>query len=1583
LATQSELDALIERSVPREDARRLKLFADSLFSREPRDASAFPSAAERLAIARAAWELFEIRTSPMCVRVQSGREGITVVDAVMRDCPFIIDSLLEYFRSLDAAVRRMLHPVIRVARERAGRVTSIEQANALERGESLVHVELELVVEPERIAEIQREIESILSEVRFATDDYQAMTERALAICAEIASQRELVEVREFLRWLADGGYVFLGYCRFTAEAPDGARALVADPGSELGVLRGETIDRFGPARSYEAIAPPVSAYVFEGPPLLVAKTRAESHVHRRRPMDSITVRRTAADGSVAGFDHFIGLFTSKAYGQEAQRVPILRAKLQAVLDTEKAPPGSHDYKEIVAAFNSFPKDELFRASIKDLRQQLRLVLDVQSADDVRLHILSDTRHGEVVVLVVMPRDAFSAEVRLRIQEALARRLGGTVVYYYLALGEGYTARLHFCFAAPPVTAAAIRELEIEVPRLARSWEAQLRDELHERFGATGGNDIWMRWRPAFPADYKAHTGIERAIDDISQIEALAAAGRDYHVAVVTSAEANAAQSEIRILGRGESPMLSDLMPTLQNFGINVLAEDAHEFAPVVGGQPARAFVAAFRVDGQDRRPLANLKGAGLLAGAITAVRDGCAEDDALNAIVLTAGLNWRETALLRAYLAVAYQMRLAPARPTLRRVLLAYPDLARLLVELFTARLDPDDEPPAERIAALRAAYLDRVAAIENITEDRVARILLSMVEGTVRTNYFRDASNPSRYIALKFASGRIMGLPGAAPLYEIHVHCPGMEGCHLRAGRIARGGIRVSDRPDDYRTEILGLMKTQSIKNAIIVPVGAKGGFIVKARRGQTSGPAQVAAAYETLINAVLDLTSNVVNGAIADPPRVKVLDEDGAYLVVAADKGTATMSDTANAIAQQHGFWLGDAFASGGRHGYDHKRMGITARGAWESAKRHLREMGRGPLSGQPVVMVGIGDMSGDVFGNMLVQSNHLKLVAAFDHRHIFIDPNPDPIPSHAERKRLFELPQSQWSHYNPSLISTGGGLYRRGQKRIELSAKARTVLGCGDAALDSEALVGAILRAPVELLFNGGIGTFVRASDESDDQVADHANDACRISAAELRASVVVEGGNLGFTQRARIEYALAGGRINTDAIDNSAGVDTSDHEVNLKILMQPAVARGELQLDERNRLLFDCTGEVAARVLRDNRDQVLSLSLEQVRSRALLTDFRDQIKALEERGALLAHEDTVPNREALRDRRARYSGLTRPELAVLVAHSKIDLVHQLEATPLLDDPYLIERYLRPYFPPATQERFARDLPSHGLRRELVATQVVNALIDLMGSTFVPALIRDFGCDVRDAVWAWLAAVDIVGVLDRAEHIKGQAPAISTDAELNAMLAVERCARLATQWVLANGDRTSDVGAVVGRYRPGFVRLTAEFEPVLASTERERFERRYRELRAAISEGDLAHELARLDLSAHMLSVVGLALSRGADLGLAAQAYFGLAERIDFATLEAAADTVASDDRWERRAARELHGDISAARAALAAAVLSTARDGVASATHALLQARAAAIRDVDRLTAEFRMLATPSLSALEVTVRALTRLAQRA
>ncbi|MGH7906291.1 MAG: NAD-glutamate dehydrogenase domain-containing protein, partial [Candidatus Binataceae bacterium] len=1218
---------------------------------------------ERLQIAESAFEFFYRRTTEIKLRVASGLDGdgVTIVQSAMPDCPFIIDSVLEYFRQIGAPIRMLLHPVFTVARDESGRLSSFEQGRDDERRESLFHAEIEQAATPEERDGIARELERALEEVRLATGDFERMTARALAIREETSTNRELTEMRDFLRWLVYGGFVFLGYRRYRVPHSNGEAVIQADTASALGIMRAAANHtRFLTPWPVKLLDESQQRLMFEGSPLIISKTRNQSRVHRRRAMDDITIRRVGPDGEIA-FDRFLGLFTSKAYSEEAQHIPVLRAKLGKLLEAARATPGSHDFKEIVSAFNSFPKEELFRATVDELRNQLNLVLDLRSESAVRLSLNADPERGHVIALVLVPRERFSAEVRMRIQAALSESLGGPLVYYYLALGDSYTARLHFCFSAPAPKPALGPVLEREIARLARGWRDRLHDELIDRFGARRGAQLARRWSNAFSADYQAGAGIERAIADIETIERMLERGGGAEVSLAAGDQTGVA--ELRMYELDEAPLLSNLMPVLQNFGLQVISEAAHEFQPGLDTQRGRQpFAQVFRVAGIRRETFEN-GGAALIADALKAVISGLAEDDPLNGLTVSAGLSSREVTLLRAYMAAAFQMRLAPARPALYRVVLLHPELARMLVDLFAARLNPDRETDPAAIDKLHAIYLDQLGVVDNIAEDRIARTLLSLIDATVRTNYF--CTPPAAYVALKFESGKIPSLGDVAPFYEIHVNSPRMEGCHLRAGRIARGGIRYSDRPDDYRTEILDLMKTQTVKNAIIVPIGSKGGFVVKARLSGAPTHQDVVEAYQALINAMLDLTDNLSDGRVVRPARVKVLDNDGAYLVVAADKGTAAFSDIANGIAQRRGFWLGDAFASGGEHGYDHKALGITARGAWESAKWHLREMGRDLKSGAPITMVGIGDMSGDVFGNGLLQSENVKLEAAFDHRHIFIDPNPDPAISFAERRRLFDLPNSKWSDYDPALISRGGGVFKRGQKRISLSPEARAALGCDEEALDSDSLIRAILRADVDMLYNGGIGTYVRATSETDMQAGDHANDNCRITAGELRARIVVEGGNLGLTQKARIEYALAGGRINTDAIDNSAGVDTSDHEVNLKILLQPAMVSGGLRLEDRNRRLAECADEVAERVLQDNRDQVLSLSLEQIRSRTTAEIYREHFVAIEQRGLLHHHEEAFPTAEELRQRRASFPGLTRPELAVVTAYTKIDLVARLE------------------------------------------------------------------------------------------------------------------------------------------------------------------------------------------------------------------------------------------------------------------------------------------------------------------------------
>ncbi|MGH7932559.1 MAG: NAD-glutamate dehydrogenase domain-containing protein, partial [Candidatus Binataceae bacterium] len=941
-----------------QQSTRVKIFADRMFARLPADLSDRFAPERRLALARSVFEFFAVRTETIKVRASAVGEGVIASDTAMPDCPFIVDSMMEYFRKLGMPVRMLLHPVYNVARDATGALTSFERAIASERAESFTHAEVEVVPDAPEPPALADGLHQVLAEVHQAASDFNDMTARALEICEETAAVRELIEIRDFLRWLVQGGFVFLGYRRYRVVKLDGAPALTVEPGRGRGILRDDRRSRYAAPAGFDSIDAPHRKLLFDGPPLIIGKTHAESRVHRRVPMDDFTIRRANDSGEIVAFDRFIGLLTSKAYAEEAQHIPVLRAKLAEVLEVESAQPGSHDYKELVAIFNSFPKEELFRARVPELRAQLRLILDVKNESDVRLNIQPDAVRENVIALVIMPREHFSAAVRLKIQELLATRLGGRLVYYYLAMGESYTARLHFCFAAPVPNPAAVPAIEAEVARLARTWDDLLREQLYKRHGQLRGHELAARWIGALSANYKAVTPIEVALNDLDRVEALLTGG-SFSVHVGADGDNRAASnSELRMYELGEAPILSELIPVLQNFGISVVSEDAHELRPVINGQAKSAHVQAFRVRALSGGALGQKPGAALVAEALVAVRTDKAEDDPLNVLTLEAGLSWREVALVRSYLAAAFQMRLAPARPAVRRPLLLYPKLARTLVDLFQARFDPSRETAAARLDELHTAYREQLTAVDNIADDRIARLLLAIVEATVRTNYFCEVPAPDSYIALKFDSAKIPHLPDTAPLYEIHVSSPRMEGCHLRAGRIARGGIRYSDRPDDYRTEILDLMKTQTVKNAIIVPMGSKGGFILKSRAGRSPGHDAVVSAYKTLINAMLDLTDNIVDGHIIHPPAVRVLDNDGAYLVVAADKGTAAFSDIANEIAESRGFWLGDAFASGGKHGYDHKKLGITARGAWESAKRHLREMGRDLNRGAPVTMVGIG-------------------------------------------------------------------------------------------------------------------------------------------------------------------------------------------------------------------------------------------------------------------------------------------------------------------------------------------------------------------------------------------------------------------------------------------------------------------------------------------------------------------------------------------------------------------------------------------------------------------------------------------------
>jgi glutamate dehydrogenase len=1580
MITQEELQKVLEGELPASQVPRVSALARRLFARASARGEDSFSAAEGAAIARDSFDFLVERNEPVKLRVgrhtRDGR-GVAVVQTLLADRPFVVDTIQECLREFKLPVRSLLHPILRIARDAQGRLKTFERGNADEQPESLVRAELESELEPSAAAELAEELRARLGDLVRVTDDFEAMAQRTLDIADQIVAERAPNEAREFLRWLVHGGLVFLGYARYRVSGPDGQRTVSIESGSGLGLLRAPADQRAASMRPIEELGPDALKLVLDEPLPFVSKTRTKSSVHRRRAMDDIAIRRVNARGEVIGFDRILGLFTSKAYSEEPQQIPIVRQKLAQVLAEERATPGSHDFKTLLAVLNTFPKEELFRASMPELRAQLNLVADFREQTGVELAACADHARQMVVVLVVMRSKRYSAELYEKIRDALSFTLKAQPIYDQLvAASEDYTARLHFCFPQRADASVDPGALKAQVADLARTWEDRLGDELVARHGQARGSELTERYYRAFSADYRAATSVSRAADDIERVEALMSR-RDLGVEVVPACAGREYLSELRVYEVGQPIALADLMPRLQNFGVRVLYENAHELR-LVGHDPV--FVQVFAVQTSDGRALGESAGFALLPEALSALKHGLTEDDPLNALTLKAGLSWREVALLRAYLATALQMKLGPTSEGLRRVFLSHPELARLLIELFTARLNPDIDAKPERLAHLRSDYLKARDAVASLADDLIARNLLALVEATVRTNYFRRPVE--RHISLKFEGRRIPNLPDTAPLYEIHVISPTTAGCHLRAGKIARGGIRFSERPDDYRVEILGLMKTQTVKNAIIVPVGAKGGFVLKQRDRQAPTQRQVVEAYETLIGAMLDLTNNVVNGHTVTPDRVKVLDDDGPYLVVAADKGTATFSDVANRLAQERGFWLDDAFASGGQHGYDHKQLGITARGAWESVIRHFRELGRDPRRGAPITVVGIGDMSGDVFGNGLLQSENVKLIAAFDARYIFIDPDPDPVQSYRERRRLFEQPGSKWSDYNPRMLSPGGGVFLRSQKRVNLSPQAQSALGLEADTLDAEALVRAILRAPVDLLYNGGIGTYVRASDETDAEVGDHANDSCRITARELRAKVVVEGGNLGFTQRARVEYALNHGKINTDAIDNSAGVDLSDHEVNLKVLLAPLVRKGDLNLDERNRVLRDATGEVVEQVLDDNRQQVLLLSLEEARSRAHPMRYGGLIAELEQRGVLRREAQALPSREEIEQRRAGAIGLTRPELAVLVAYTKLDLIAEVEASRALDwdDPCPVRRFLFPYFPASIQARFAAQIPSHQLCLQLIATRAVNEMVSLMGPLFVFDLARSYGVPHAQVVRAWIIASEQLNLSARCAEVCAAAGEVSVDGELRALLTLAASCAKACRWFLLSAEGEAPLSSVISRFAQPLGRLIAAFDDHLVGSERDRFEAAYRDLKRAGHREQTALDLARSTFVDHLLNVTALSLDLHLDPIDVARAYFGVTGEVDFGMLEGAAAAIDSDDPWEQQAAREIEEDLLRARCQLVRTALSQAANGYwSSALRAILQEPRRGFSRVRELLSRMRNLSAPRLAPLQVATRAVVRL----
>ena len=1274
----------------------------------------------------------------------------TIVEIVNDDMPFLVNSVTAAVNAGDRVVDLVIHPVLAVDRDGGGRLREVRDGDAAGLRKSWMQIEITREPDPAGLPQLTEALSGVLADVRAAVADWQAIRQTLHAVLDELPGPpappvppHELAEVQDFLRWLDDDNFTFLGYREYRFDgASDPARPA-------LGVLVDPNHRIFDGLRDLSSLPPDVQDFIRRRELLVVTKSNRRATVHRRAHMDAIGVRRFTASGEVVGIRLFLGLFTSLAYSRNPHSIPLLRLKVRHIVARSGLSSTSHDGKALAHILDTLPRDELFQGSEDDLFDTVIGILNLQERQRIALFVRRDPLERYVSCIVFAPRERYDSDLRRRFAAVLEQAFAGRVSAFYTHLDNSVLARVQFIIqttrgAVPAVNVAA---LEHQLADAGRSWSDRFADEAAAAFGEAEAPGRLRRLKP-FPVAYQALTKPAQAIADLPRIEKVMA-GAPLEVSLHPDAESG--RTGLRLYRARDPVVLSDVLPMLENLGLRVVAEEPFRVDSI--DQDA-VWVHEFQLAGEAAAAAVPDAVKTRFEEALVALWTGRVENDRFNRLVLTAGLSARQISVLRLYAKVLRQAGSAFSQAYMEDTLGAHSDIAARLVRLFETRFDP--AAAADRGLALMGEVqaidhgLDAVASLD---EDRILRSYLTLVLKTVRTNYFQPSPSgaPKPYLAIKLASSEIDLLPLPRPLFEIYVYSPRMEGVHMRAGKVARGGIRWSDRKEDFRTEILGLMKAQTVKNAVIVPVGSKGGFVVKRppeARDQLGDEA--VECYKILIRGLLDLTDNIVaDGAdghlIVPPSGVVRHDADDPYLVVAADKGTATFSDYANAISEEYGFWLGDAFASGGSTGYDHKAMGITARGAWELVKRHFRELGR-DIATSDLTGVGVGDMSGDVFGNGMLMSRHLRLLGAFDHRHLFVDPDPDPARSFAERQRLFRLPRSSWADYDPALISEGGGVFERGAKSVPISPQMKHAFGIEADRLTPPELIRKLLGAPVDLLWFGGIGTYVKAPQESHAEVGDRANDALRINSDEIRAKVVGEGANLGVTQRGRIAYALAGGRVDTDAIDNSAGVDTSDHEVNLKILIDRAIAVGVLPAGEREPLLHAMTEDVAALVLRDNYRQGEALSVAEARGAAALDRQVRLIRELEKSGRLDRALEFLPDDETLASRAAHRQGLTRPELAVVLAYAKMALDSELLASELPDASQLADE-LRGYFPTALRQRLGPQIPTHPLRREITATIVTNDVVNRAGITFVSDMRARTGRPAPDIARAYLVVREI--------------------------------------------------------------------------------------------------------------------------------------------------------------------------------------------------------------------------------------------
>lgn len=1459
----------------------------------------------------------------------------TIIEVNSDDMPFILDSIINYVYQDDRILHEVIHPVLYIDRDASGKVSNITNQPTV-KAESLVHIQISHISDKAEQEKIATELHNILECVELAVSDWKPILTKAKDSCDNLKKSKNLNadDVNEsvaFVEWAMNNNFIFLGYRDFDFKKD---KSVTINNSTQLGVFKSEE------SRAYDArmmgVAMNSDLVLTSAKPVEITKSSRRSAVHRSVPMDYIGIKRYDEKGNIIGEERYIGLFTSKVYYQSAHDIPIIRKKIDNVIARSGFQPKSHNGKALVAVLEGHPRDELLQSTEEDLFEIGMGIVTLSEKPATRIFIRKDRFLRFYSCILFIPRDFFTTQLRKKIQTILETELKGSVMDYYTQVTDSPLARVNVLVRAIPENQASdylhasnylkeigqidIDKLQQKIEEKTNSWIDGLSKKLQEKFGEIEGEQVFRNYSKSFAEGYKDLYHPGGASIDIQKIEyvyktrdiALSLYFDLYHLDLDGSD-----QFQLKLFSLGDRITLSDILPIIENMGFHAVDEITFKVKPKHQETPVWLHHFKLQLDSSANKDgkitdIHEIKY--IFEETLLLVWNKQIESDILNKLVSHAALNWRKINLLRAYTKYILQIRFPYSKEFIFNVLCKFPNISKNMVEYFFAKFDPSvkDADRTAQMEKFEALIKQGLEGVSTVADDKVLRQIFDTIKATLRTNFFQKENGEyKKYLSMKLRSENVPNIPKPKPYAEIFVFSNDVEGIHLRGGKVARGGLRWSDRHEDFRTEVLGLVKAQQVKNSVIVPVGSKGGFVVKnPKENRDEYMKQGVECYKAYLSGLLDITDNIIDTKIVPPVDVVRHDGDDPYLVVAADKGTATFSDIANSVSKKYNFWLDDAFASGGSAGYDHKKMAITARGGWVSVMRHFQEMGRDSQT-QDFTCVGIGDMAGDVFGNGMLQSKHIKLVAAFNHMHIFIDPTPDAAKSFKERERMFNLPKSSWMDYDKKLISKGGGIFERSAKMLPISKEMKQLFDIEEDELSPDNLIKKLLTANIDLLWNGGIGTYIKSTIETNEQVGDKANDNLRVNGKEVRAKVIGEGGNLGLTQRGRIDYAQNGGRINTDAIDNSGGVDCSDHEVNIKIAMRGAMDKKKITLEERNVILANMTDEVSRLVLRDNYLQTQGLTIMQNQGRKIIEDNIRLMQFLEKEGRLDRAIEFLPTNEVIHQRVAANQGFTRPELAVLMAYSKLYVFDDLITSKMPDDEYLVSDLML-YFPSQMRDKFKEEIEGHQLRREIITTFVANSIVNRTGTTFYNRMKEETGMKGCDVARAYTVVRDSFGLRQIWEEIEAAQGKISLDALIGLYAEIDLLMERACKWFLRNCPQPLQTGALVEKFRPAISEIAKDLDRVMNQTTKDARDARMNDYVAKGVPQALALKVASLEALASSTDIVQVSQKTNISTNIVGQVYFEIGDRFKIGWLRSETRKLISDSHWDNLAIKTLIG-----------------------------------------------------------------------